>query len=176
MNSNNPLNPTAMITKESQTSTATERKTVSITRTFNRRARTVWEAWTAPESFKKWWGPTGYTCPYCNIDLRVGGKCVASMKDEAGKEIYSVGIFREIVPMKKLVYDDHFADSKGNIVPPSYYNMPGEWNNVQVTVTLEENGGKTNMTMNQEGIPAEMYDDCITGWNQSLDKIEKNLR
>jgi uncharacterized protein YndB with AHSA1/START domain len=158
------------------TTVATRQKTVSITRTFDLPLNIVWKAWTEPESFKKWWGPTDYTCPSCTIDLKVGGKCIASMKGPDGKEIWSTGIFKEIEPMKKLVYEDHFSDSQGNLVSPSYYDMPGDWNDVNVTLTFEEVDGKTKMTIEQTNIPEEMYDDCIKGWNQSLDKLEKNLK
>jgi DNA-binding transcriptional ArsR family regulator len=30
----------------------------------------VFEAWTEPEHFVRWWGPKGYTTPFCTIDLR----------------------------------------------------------------------------------------------------------
>ena len=45
-----------------------------------------------------------------------------------------------------------------------------------VTLTLEEVDGKTKMTLNHEGIPDEMVDDCITGWQESFDKLENNLK
>ena len=79
--------------------------------------------------------------------------------------------------MKKIVYTDSFSDEKGNQVPASYYNMPGDWLMEQeVTVTLEDVNGKTKMTMEQTNIPEEMYDDCISGWQQSFDKLESNLK
>ncbi|HYT42292.1 MAG TPA: SRPBCC domain-containing protein, partial [Methylomirabilota bacterium] len=45
-----------------------------ITRIFDTSRERVWKAWTEPELMKRWWGPTGFTTPYCEIDLRVGGK------------------------------------------------------------------------------------------------------
>jgi len=150
-----------------------KQKTVSITRTFNQPVNTVWKALTEPEYFKKWWGPNGYSCTECKIDLRVGGKTLANMKSDKGEETWSTQTFVEIIPMKRIVYEDNFADSMGNVVPPSYYKMPGEWSNVLVTIELEDLDGKTKMTMNQEGIPTEMYDDCVQGWQQCFDKLEK---
>lgn len=154
-----------------------KQKTISINRTFNLPLATVWKAWTEPESFKKWCGPEGYTCPNCTIDFTVGGKYLNSMKGPDGIEIWSTGTYKEIIPFKKIVYSDSFADPKGNIVLASYYKMPGEWDlNLMVTVEFEEVDGKTNMKMQHVGLPVEMSDDCIKGWQSSFDKIESNFK
>lgn len=165
-----------METKNHEASVAGKVKTVAIDRTFNLPVDNMWKAWSEPESFKKWWGPEEFTCPTAKIDFKVGGVILACMKGEDGKEYWSTCTFREITPKKKIVYDDNFSDDKGNVVQPSYYGMPGEWGKVVVTLTFEEVNGKTKMTLHQEGIPEEMYDDCIKGWQSSLDKIEKNLK
>jgi|SRR6185436_990232 len=165
-----------METKHSETPVAGKQKTITINRTFDLPLSTVWKAWTEPESFKKWWGPKDFTCPYCTIDLKTGGKNLACMKGSDGKEYWSTGTYREIIPMKKIVYDDNFSDNKGNTVSPSYYGMPGEWGDVKVTLTFEEVNGKTKMILQHEGIPEDMYDDCIAGWQESLDKVESNLK
>jgi uncharacterized protein YndB with AHSA1/START domain len=44
-----------------------------ITRVFDAPRELLFEAWTEPEHFVRWWGPKGYTTPYCTIDLRPGG-------------------------------------------------------------------------------------------------------
>lgn len=159
-----------------ESATAEQQKTLSIKRTFNLPLNTVWKAWTEPGSFKKWWGPKGFTCPHCSIDLRVGGGYLNSMKGPDGKEVWGTGTYKEIVPNKKIVYTDSFADSNGNVVPSSYYNMPDMPLVLTVTVTLEEKDGKTTMSLKHEGIPAEMYDDCTNGWQSSFDKLETNLQ
>ncbi len=152
-------------------------KTVHITRTFDLPSKKVWQALTEPESFKKWWGPEGFTCPYCSIDLKVGGKYLACMRSSDGTDFWSTGHYEEIIPFKKLVCTDSFSNEKGNIVSAASLGMPGNWpTELLVTYILEEVNGKTKLTMDQVGIPDEMYDDCIQGWNQSLDKLEKNLK
>ena len=47
-----------------------------VTRTFNAPARIVFEAWTTPELFKRWWVPKsmGMSLLSCEMDVRVGGK------------------------------------------------------------------------------------------------------
>jgi uncharacterized protein YndB with AHSA1/START domain len=166
-----------MATENNDQAIAGKEKTISINRTFDLPIDTVWKAWTEPDSFKKWWGPTGFSCTSCTIDLNTGGKCLANMIGPDGKEIWSTLTYREIIPKQRIVYDDNFADSEGNTVPASYYDMPGEWpaGGNKVTITLEAVNGKTKMSLQHEDIPEDMYDDCITGWQQSLDKIE-NLK
>lgn len=152
----------------------TENKTLSIKKTLHLPIITVWEAWTKPEKFKKWWGPNGYTCSYCNIDFKENGKYLNAMTGAYAKEIWSTGIYKEIEPFKKIVYIDNFADSQGNAVPASEYNMPGEWDmDLLVTVRFEEANGRTTVLLTHEGIPEEMVDDCKTNWEECLDKLER---
>ncbi len=44
-----------------------------------------------------------------------------------------------------------------------------------VTVGFEDANGKTNLSLKHEGIPEKMYDECIAGWQQCLDKLESNV-
>jgi uncharacterized protein YndB with AHSA1/START domain len=148
-----------------------------ITRIFDLPVNKVWAAWTEPESSKKWWGPKDFTCPYCSIDLKVGGKYLSCMRSPQGDEFWSTGVYKEIIPHKKLVSSDSFSNEKGDIIPASALNMPGNWPlELQVTVTFEQTAGKTKMVLEHVGLPPEIYDDCQTGWQQSFDKLEKNLK
>ena len=59
--------------------TTVERKSereLVVTRTFNGPARIVFEAWTKPELFKRWWAPksSGASLLSCEMDVRVGGR------------------------------------------------------------------------------------------------------
>ncbi len=143
-----------------------------ITRVFDAPRELVWKAWTEPERFKLWWGPEGFTCPSCRIDLRAGGKYLACMRSPEGQEFWSTGVFREIVPEGKIVYTDSFSDAEGNPVPASYYGMQGDWPpEMVVTVTFEAAGGMTTMTLRHDGLPSDMLSDCEIGWSGSFDKL-----
>lgn len=159
------------------TTAAINQKPINITRTFDLPVDKVWQAWTDPESLKKWWGPKDFTCPFCKIDLKAGGKYLACMRSNQGAEFWSTGVYKEIITNKKIVCTDSFSDEKGNVIPASDLNMPGKWPlELRVTVTFEETGDKTRMVVQQVGIPPEMYDECILGWEQSFDKLEENIR
>lgn len=158
-------------------STKEKKETITINRTFDLPLDTVWKAWSESENVKKWFSPEGYTCPSSSIDFKEGGKYHNSMKAPDGKETWSTGTFKEIVDHKKIVYSDSFADSEGKVVSASYYNMPGDWDKeLKVTVEFEEKNGKTEMKMRHEGLPAEVADDCIKGWQSCFDKLEKNIK
>ena len=148
-----------------------------ITRTFDVSRETLWKAWTDPERFMRWWGPQGFTAPACRIDLRVGGRYLACMRSPEGQDYWSTGVYRAIVPREKIVYTDSFSDAKGNVVSASHYGMPGDWPlEMLVTVTFEEDGGRTKMTLRHEGLPAgEHLAGANQGWNESLDKLAESL-
>jgi uncharacterized protein YndB with AHSA1/START domain len=124
---------------------------------------------------KRWWGPRGFTTPACTIDFRVGGKWHLCMRSPEGKDFWCGGVYREIVAPERIVTTDAFADEHGNTVPASHYGMPGEWpEEMLVTVTLTEHGGKTRMTLEHAGLPAEGAG-AKEGWNESFDKLAEEL-
>ena len=149
---------------------------IVINRVFNLPVSVVWLAWTDAEYFKKWWGPRGFTCPSSKMEARVGGKYLNCMRGPDGKEYWSTGVVKELIPERKLVVTDSFSDDKGNIKPASEYGMTGNWpKELLITVYLEEADGATKMKLKHQGIPNEMREDCIKGWNESFDKLEENI-
>lgn len=158
------------------TTAIAKRKTVHISRELDLPVAKAWDAFTKPEDIKKWWGPEGFSCPSSTISLQPGGKYLHCMRSDSGQEFWSTGIFKEIVPYKKLVCTDSFSDENGNVISAKDLNMPGDWPlELLITVTFEEAGNKTKLELAQVAIPEEMYDECIKGWQQCIDKLEKNL-
>lgn len=156
-----------------------------IVRVFDAPREAVWRVWTDPEEAKKWWGPKGFSCPFAQIDLRVGGKYLLMMRgamDPATepKDYWSGGEYKEIVPLKKIVATDSFMDEKGNIVPASYYGMDADWPLAMEVVAHFEDAGEnqTKFTLyypELEGVKESDLKEMKQGWNQSLDKLEKVL-
>lgn len=149
-----------------------------ITRIFNAPRELVWKAWTEPERVMRWWGPKGFTSPICKIDLRVGGSYLFCMRSPDGEDFWSTGVYRELVPPKRLVCTDSFADKNGNVVPATYYGMSPDFPlELQVTLTLEEHDDKTKMTLEHVGIPpGTMMELTGQGWNESFDKLAEYLQ
>jgi uncharacterized protein YndB with AHSA1/START domain len=157
----------------------TNEQELVITRVFDAPRGLVWKAWTEPERVKRWWGPKGFTAPFCKIDLQVGGVFHYCMRSPEGKDYWNTGIYREIVEPDRIVYTDSFADEKGNIVPASHYGMSSDFPlQMLVTVTFEEHeGGKTKLTLWHVGIPSGVdHDGAQQGWNESFDKLTEVLK
>lgn len=126
----------------------------------------------------RWWGPKDYTSPAAKIDLRVGGKYLFCMRSPEGQDTWSGGTYREIVPMERIVATEHHADGHGNVLPPLIDapegDLPGE---LLVTITFEDLGAKTKLTLRHAGIPAgEMAGMAADVWNQAFDKLAESLR
>jgi len=83
---------------------------VAMTRVFDAPRHLVFKAWTTPEHMMRWWGPQGFTCLSCAIDLRVGGTWRLAMRSPAGVEDRQRGVFREIVEPERIVFTYAFED------------------------------------------------------------------
>lgn len=105
---------------------------VIITRIFDAPRELVWKALTDPKLIPQWWGPRRYTTTVNKMDVRPGGVWRFVQRDSTGNEYAFNGVYREIVPPKRLVYTFVFEP------------MPGHES--LETVTLEEQNGKTKAT------------------------------
>jgi NADPH:quinone reductase len=153
-------------------------QTLVITHVFDAPRDLVFKAWTEPERMKKWWGPKGFTCPVCEIDLRPGGLCRTCMRSPDGQDFWSQGVYREIVEPERIVCTDAFADDKGNQVSPEHYGMSPDWpEEAIIEVTFSEHAGKTRLTLYHYPLPQGRERDlCEQGWNESLEKLGDYLR
>lgn len=151
--------------------TISKEDAVVIERTFNAAVDLIWQLWTDPDHFKQWYGPKGFTVPVANMDLRIGGQRLICMASPDGRrKMWTTGEFMEIVPRERLVYTESPADENGNVVSPSAMGIPdGYPTKTEVTVLLEDLGGRTKMVLTHAGVPASSGADA--GWEQAFDKL-----
>jgi len=149
-----------------------------ITREFNASREHVWKAWTEPEHVKRWWGPKEFTTPFSKIDFREGGAYLSCMRSPDGHDYWNTGVYRQIVPLQRIVCTDSFADVQGNVVSAAHYGMGEDWPlELVVTLTFDDLGDKTRLTLKHEGFPTGLdRDNTRLGWNESLDKLDEDLK
>src|ERR1700704_5123107 len=95
--------------------TTVERKSereLVVTRTFNGPARIVFEAWTKPALFRRWWAPksTGVSLLSCEMDVRVGGTYRLEFGHEASKPMAFYGRYLEVTQHSRLVWTNDESD------------------------------------------------------------------
>lgn len=148
-----------------------------ITRVFDAPRELVFKVWTDPQYMKQWWGPKGFTCPVCRIDLRPGGKYHNCMRSPEGRDYWSCGVYREVEAPQKIVCTDSFSDETGNIVSPEKYGMSPDWpTEALITLILTEHAGKTRLMLQHSPIKVSPERDmCHQGWNETLDKLADYL-
>jgi uncharacterized protein YndB with AHSA1/START domain len=137
-----------------------------ITRVFDAPRELVFKAWTDPQHLVHWMGPRGFKSTVMHSDLRAGGAYRIHMRGPEGDDHWTQGVFREIVEPERLVMVGSWADANGNPISPE----------TVLTITLEEDGGKTRLTLHQaifESITAR--DGHRGGWNSSLDRLAEYL-
>lgn len=135
-----------------------------VTRTINGPARLVFEAWTKPELFKRWWVPKslGFSMLSCEMDVRTGGtyRLVYAFSPEP---MAFHGKYLEVTPHSRLVWT----------------NEEGEEGATVTTVTFEEKAGKTLLVVtdlypSKEALDAAMASGS-TSWNdetfEQLDEV-----
>jgi uncharacterized protein YndB with AHSA1/START domain len=127
---------------------------VVVTRTFDAPARLVFEAWSKPELFRKWWVPRsmGMTLRSCEMDVRTGGKYRLVFGDDPASPIAFFGNYLEVVPGKRIVWTNEESGDAGFVT----------------TVTFEERDGKTLLVMSELYPTKEALDEAGTGAQDAL--------
>jgi uncharacterized protein YndB with AHSA1/START domain len=132
-----------------------------MTRIFNAPRSLVFKAWTDPEHLMRWWGPHGFTVVSCEMDLRPGGGWHVRMRAPNGREDRQRGVYREIVEPERLAFTYAFEDATGN-----------RGHETLVTVTFDDQGGKTRVTVHQAVFESSaMCDDHVRGWGEALERL-----
>ena len=138
---------------------------IAMSRVFDAPRRLVYEAYTTPELLKRWLGVfNGWTLDVCEIDLRVGGAYRYEW-NRAGTNMGLSGTYVEIVPDARVVSTEVFDDP--------WYEGKG-----LSTVTFDEAGGKTTLTMKMQYDSKQVRDAVLQspmerGVAASFDKLEE---
>jgi uncharacterized protein YndB with AHSA1/START domain len=132
--------------------TTVERKSereLVVTRTVNGPARIVFEAWTKPELFKRWWVPKsmGMSLLSCEMDVRVGGTYRLVFGHDGSEPMAFFGRYIEVTPHSRLAWTNEEGGEDGPVT----------------TVTFEEKGGKTLLVLHELYPSKEALDAAGTG-------------
>ncbi len=135
-------------------------------RTLNAPRALVFQTWIDPVHLARWWGPTGFTTPVCEVDARPGGTIRIHLQAPDGTLIPTEGVFQEILEPERIVFSNSaFKDDQGEAQLETQY-----------TVSFAEQDGKTKLTVHAlvtkagPGV-AQSLSSMESGWNESLDRL-----
>jgi uncharacterized protein YndB with AHSA1/START domain len=146
--------------------TAVERRSdreLAVTRTFDHPARAVFEAWTRPGLFARWWVPRsfGLTLLSCEMDARVGGRYRLVFRVGDADSMAFFGTYLEVVPNSRLAWTNEEGGEGGPVT----------------TVTFEERDGATRVVMSdlhpsKEALDAAIASGSTSGAGETFDQLD----
>lgn len=157
--------------------TSQNEKDIVITREFAAPRQLVWDVWTKPEHVEKWFGPQGFSTRVEQLDFKVGGQTKYVMIGPDGKEYPSQGVYKEIVPIEKIVTTDEFGEEFENSEGVKKEDLP---QGMVQTYLFEDLASRTKLTIitshpTVEDKKKHEAMGVVEGWNSSLDKAEDYL-
>jgi len=157
-------------------------KPFEISRTFNAPRELVFAALTEPNRMKEWLSPKGMTVIKQDMDMRPGGTYHYGMETGTGQQMWGKFFYLEITPPCRLAYINVFSDPEGGI---TRHPMAPDWPREMLSLTtLEDQGGKTLMTLRWEPLNAAeaeiavfdgAHDGMRGGWSGTMDQLDAYL-
>jgi uncharacterized protein YndB with AHSA1/START domain len=139
---------------------------ITITRILDAPRELVFKAWTDPEQVARWFGPEGFDTPRdsVEIELRVGGRFNLRMvRGGSGKEH---PVSYEIV---------EFLEPELLVLKSEPMPEFGLQHGTVARIELQEEGGRTRMTLTDGPYTEEGARGAGAGWEGAFDKLEALL-
>ena len=142
----------------------TSERELVVTRTVDGPARLVFEAWSKPELFQRWWAPKsfGVSLISCEADVRTGGAYRLVMGHPSSQQPMAFfGRYIEVTPPSRIVWTN---DEGGGDGPVS-------------TVTFEDRDGATRVVVHELYPSKEALDDAMAsgstgGWGEQFEQLD----
>jgi uncharacterized protein YndB with AHSA1/START domain len=143
---------------------------IVLSRVFAAPRALVWQALTDPKHVMHWWGPRGFSTSTDQMDFRVGGSWVHTMIGPDGTKYPNKSVYKEIVPLERIVYSHGGGREDGRGV-----NFVSTW-------LLEDVGqNRTRLTIRHVFPSAEMREHvvreygAVEGGRQTLARLAEHL-
>jgi uncharacterized protein YndB with AHSA1/START domain len=162
MGAGRPSDPAAG--KARTTVERTSERELVVTRNVDGPVRLVFEAWTRPELFQRWWAPKsfGVTLISFEADVRTGGTYRLMMgHPSSDKPMAFFGRYIEVTPNSRLVWTNDEGGDDGAVT----------------TVTFEEVNGATRVVVRELYPSKAALDDAMasgstSGWGEQFEQLD----
>jgi uncharacterized protein YndB with AHSA1/START domain len=153
-------------TKNRTTVESRSEREIVVTRTFDAPARLVFQAWTTPALFRRWWIPKSMPLPLLSYeaDIRTGGGYRLVFGVDDTKTMAFFGRYIDVTPHSRLVWTNDESGEDGAVT----------------TVTLEEQGDKTRLVLHElyrskEAREAALQSGAYEGMGETFGQLDEVL-
>jgi uncharacterized protein YndB with AHSA1/START domain len=138
--------------------------TLHLERVLHAPRERVFAACVEPDQLGEWWGPTGFTAPSVELDVRDGGRYRITMQPPDGDAFHLRGQYSEVDPPRRLVYtfewEEPDPDDRETLVTLSFFDHPDG----------------TRLVFEQESFATQArYELHDAGWSETLDRLAEYL-
>lgn len=157
-----------------------EESVLVIERIFPASPSQVFQAFAESKGIESWWGPQGWRTVNKAFIFGPEGrwhycmKCIdTNQGDFYGKESWGLAIYKEIIESEKIVYDDYFSDSIGE--------MNKEMPRIEVTLLFEKNENGTKLITSsafssKEALEKVLEMGIVEGMTSQFEKLDAYLQ
>ena len=126
-----------------------------VSRFFEAPPHIIFEAWTRPDLFMRWWAPKSMGVPIrsCDMDVRTGGTYRLEFGKADADSFAFFGKYIEVVPGSRLVWTNDEGEGEEGAV---------------TTVTFEEKDGGTFLTFHELYPSREKLDESLVGMDSFM--------
>ncbi len=128
----------------------------------------VWQAWSDPNQFEKWWTPSPVKTVLKKFELHPGGAFHAIMTLPDGSEMdEGEGCFLEVIPEQKVVFTDALSGGW----------RPNEKSFFSAIITMEEHVDGTHYTttaLHKNDADKKKHEEMgfLDGWGTCISQLE----
>ena len=83
---------------------AAAKRVVLISRDIDAPREQVFQAWIDPSQMARWWGPSHFTIPVCEVDARPDGALKIVMRGPDGVDYPMTGKFQAVVKPERISF------------------------------------------------------------------------
>ena len=124
----------------------------------------VFAACIDPEELADWWGPTGFTAPSVDLDVRQGGRYRITMQPPEGEAFHLRGEYCEVDPPHRLVFTFEWEEPD-----------PDD-QKTDVTLSFFDDPEGTTLVLDQGPFATEARHALHeAGWTETLERLEQFL-
>ncbi|MGC4015888.1 MAG: SRPBCC domain-containing protein [Luteolibacter sp.] len=141
-------------------------RVLSVSRILDAPRPLAYRAWTEKEHLDQWCAPHGFTIPFSEGDLQVGGAWHSCMLAPDGTQHRLGGVYQELIEDRKIVFTHVWEEDYG----------PGPETRVTVLFSDEEDG-RTRMEFSH-GVFAtvQSLEGHRGGWSECFERLDGHLQ